>query len=88
MLAINLGRRARRFVDRLPPKQAGQIDRKLENLRNDPYPPDSKSIGNIWRRADIGEYRIIYTADVNMLHVPIIGKRNDDEIYRRWQKMQ
>jgi len=35
-----------------------------------------------WRRVKSGEYRIIYRIDGNDLHVDIIGKRNDDEVYR------
>jgi len=39
-----------------------------------PYIPD--------HRVDIGEYRIIYNVDGNVLKVFLIGKRNDDESYR------
>jgi len=50
----------------------------------DPEPPDSSQlIGYPYRRADIGEYRIIYRVEEDCLKVALVGKRNDDEIYRQ-----
>jgi len=36
---------------------------------------------------DCGEYRIIYYVDGEVLRVPLIGKRNDDEVYKRLQRL-
>ena len=44
--------------------------------------PDPKG----YRRADIGEYRIIYRVAGDTLEVLLIGKRNDDEVYHRFSR--
>jgi mRNA interferase RelE/StbE len=53
-------------------------------LMEDPEPPDSFPLtGYPYRRADIGEYRIVYRVEEDCLKVALIGKRNDDEVYRQ-----
>ena len=52
-------------------------------------PSDSKALKGSsegFRRADTGEYRIIYRIDDECLYVAVIGKRNDDEVYRRFDR--
>ena len=88
MLFLDLGSRARRFVNKLPPKQFEQVDRKITTLRETPFPQDAKRLkGMDWYRVDIGEYRIIYSVRGNVLDVPLIGKRNDDEVYKKLKRM-
>ncbi|MHC1790907.1 type II toxin-antitoxin system RelE family toxin [Solidesulfovibrio sp.] len=43
-------------------------------LKNSPY-----------RRTDVGEYRIIYRVEGDVLLVPLIGKRNDGDVYKRFE---
>ena len=87
MLKLNLSRQAAKFIKKLPPKQAKQIARKIVELRNNPYPHDSISLkGYPYRRTDIGEYRIIYYIEANILEILIIGKRNDDEVYKKLKR--
>jgi mRNA interferase RelE/StbE len=89
MLELDLGDVASRFLRKLPPKQFGQLDGKIGILRADPYPRDSKLLkGSEFRRADSGEYRIIYKVVGGILYIPLIGKRNDDDVYRRLRRMQ
>lgn len=89
MLELDLGNVAGRFLHKLPPKQFGQLDRKIAALRTDPFPGDSKLLkGNEFRRTDSGEYRIIYKVIGTTLYIPLIGKRNDDDVYRRLRRMQ
>jgi mRNA interferase RelE/StbE len=40
-------------------------------------------------RVDVGEYRIIYKIHEaeNMVLMPIIGKRNDGEVYKKFKRM-
>jgi len=88
MLRLNLKDHAQRFIKRLPPKHAGQVLRKIAALQKDPLPPDSKQLGGaIYRRADVGEYRIVYRVADKVLYIPLIGKRNDDDVYRRLKRM-
>lgn len=88
MLILKLGNRARRFLDKLPPKHFGQIDSKISMLRDNPFPQDSKFVkGAMYYRVDSGEYRIVYNVRDNILDVPLIGKRNDDEVYKKLRRM-
>ena len=84
-LALKLSRQAGRFIKSLPPKQYKQVVGTVLGLLNNPEPHDSKvlkgsKVNN--RRADIGEYRIVYRVEDDTLIVPVIGKRNDDEVYK------
>ena len=84
----DLSRRSRKFLDSLPPKQFRQVVNKIFALMEDPEPPDSKVLAGFpYRRADIGEYRIIYRIEGDILKVTLIGKRNDDEIYRELRRL-
>ena len=47
-------------------------------------PHDSKQlIGSpLYRRVDIGEYRIIYRVEKDTVKIAVVGKRNDDLKYQ------
>ena len=50
----------------------------------DPEPHDSKELkGYPYRGTDIGEYRIIYRLEENVLKIVLVGKRNDSEVYKK-----
>lgn len=87
MLKINLSRESEKFLKKLPPKQGKQIARKLTALRENPKPNDAKSLKNSpYLRADIGEYRIIYSVEGEVIKIFLIGKRNDDEVYKKFKR--
>jgi mRNA interferase RelE/StbE len=87
-MLLDLSRRAVKFLDHLPPKQFRQIVSKILSLLKDPEPPDSQQLtGYSWRRADIGEYRVVYRVVGGALKIAIIGKRNDDEVYRELDRL-
>ena len=87
MLKLDLSRDAFGFIQTLNPKQYRQVVGTVFRLLQTPDPQDSSAlIGYPYRRVDIGEYRIIYDVDGDMLRVFLIGKRNDDEIYRRLRR--
>ena len=89
MLFLNLDKRAQKFLHKLPPKQFAQIDVSISALRENPFPHDSKHLkGMDWYRVDVGEYRIIYAVRGNVLDVPIIGKRNDGDVYKRLKRLE
>jgi mRNA interferase RelE/StbE len=53
----------------------------------DPEPGDSiRMVGYPYRRADIGEYRIVYRVDSDCLKVAVIGKRNDSDGYEQLKR--
>ena len=92
MLAIDLSKQAARFLEELPAKQARQIAEKLQALATDPQALPSELLRGYapMRRVRAGEFRIIYVAVDDVIQVRLIGKRNDDEIYkaleRGWRK--
>ena len=89
MLSISIEKRAQKYLRSIQKKHVHQIVTKLYELRHDPEPSDSKMLKNSeYRRADIGEHRIIYLVIKNTLIVPLIGKRNDDEVYRRLRRLE
>jgi mRNA interferase RelE/StbE len=89
MLELDLGKQAVRFLKKLSSKQEGQIWRKLSELQQNPYPQDSRKLqGFPYFRADCGEYRIVYITQGAVLVVRIIGKRNDDEVYKKLERME
>jgi len=51
----------------------------------DPRPNDSIDIGEGYFRTDIGEHRIVYKFDAKCLYVWVVGKRNDDAVYRKFK---
>jgi mRNA interferase RelE/StbE len=75
------------FLRTLPPKQFRQVVTKAFELMANAEPQDSKTLaGYEYRRADIGEYRIVYRFDRDFLYVALIGKRNDSDIYKRLKR--
>ena len=84
MLKIEIAKRASKSLSKLPPKHARQVATKIQSLRADPEPFDSIHLKGYspYRRADIGEYRIIYYVLNECLRIDLIGKRNDDEVYK------
>jgi len=49
-----------------------------------PKPRDSKELkGHPYRGADIGEYRIIYRVEEDVLKIALVGKRNDSAAYKK-----
>ena len=89
MLKIDISKRSQKFLAKLPPKQARQLALKILSLRTDPEPQDSIKLKGYesYRRTDFGEYRIVYFVKSDVLMIFLIGKRNDDEIYRQLKRV-
>ncbi len=84
MLRLNLTHDALSFLDSLPGKQYKQVVSAMFDLLKNPEPHDSKTLrGYPYRRVDMGEYRIIYRVQEEELEVILIGKRNDDDVYKK-----
>ena len=90
MLEIRLSNQASKFLKKLVPKHRKQVAGKIKELLSDPLPHDSKMLRGHppYMRADIGEYRLIYKTqdDQQLLLIAIIGKRNDDHVYKLFQR--
>lgn len=78
------------FLKGLQPKIAAQIAKKVLSLNVDPLPADTKALTNYpgYYRVDSGEYRIVYRfdADADLVEVILVGKRNDDKVYKQLQR--
>jgi mRNA interferase RelE/StbE len=84
VLPLSLSKASIRFLETLPPKQYRQVARRLIMLMADPRPADAERLkGYACSRVTAGEYRIIFDVRDGLLRVLAIGKRNDDEVYRR-----
>lgn len=84
MPPLSLSKASVRFLDTLPPKQYRQVVRKIIMLMADPKPSDAERLrGFDYSRVTAGEYRIVFDVRDGVLRVLAIGKRNDDEVYRR-----
>jgi mRNA interferase RelE/StbE len=79
------------FLKGLQPKIAAQIAKKVLALNVDPLPNDSKQlIGYLgYYRVDSGEYRIIYrfNPEEDLVEIILVGKRNDDEVYKQLERL-
>jgi mRNA interferase RelE/StbE len=88
VLKLNITKQAVKFFRLLPAKQYRQVFNKILALMEDPEPPDSAPlVGHPYRRADIGEYRIVYRSEEDCLKVALIGKRIDDEVHRQLKSL-
>ncbi|MDA8206374.1 MAG: type II toxin-antitoxin system RelE/ParE family toxin, partial [Thermaerobacter sp.] len=85
-MKLLLSKAARDFLETLRPKQFRQVVTTIFRLLSEPYPHDSKQLkGYPYHRVDIGgEYRAVYEVEGegDALQVLLVGKRNDDEVYR------
>lgn len=87
MLELHLAKEVEKFLLKIPKKHAQQLARKIQQLRADPQPQDAQQLkGYPFMRADSGEYRIIYELPHDSLRILLIGKRNDDEVYRKLKR--
>jgi len=85
MLKLDLSRDAGDFIAGLPGKQFKQVVSAMLSLLKNPRPQDARPLSGMdgYYRVDSGEYRIVFRIEGELLRVPLIGKRNDDEVYRR-----
>lgn len=89
MLLLMLSKEADKFLFSLAPKQFKQVTVSMLKLLSDPLPHDSAALKGARggeRRVDIGEYRVIYRVANDVIRIALIGKRNDDEVYRRFAR--
>ncbi|MBS0184889.1 MAG: type II toxin-antitoxin system RelE/ParE family toxin [Proteobacteria bacterium] len=88
MFKLNLTKDALDFWETLDAKLYRQVARKVLSLLFDPYPHDSKSLIGYseYYRIDAGEYRIIYKVEKDMIMLVLIGLRNDDNVYKKFQR--
>ncbi|MGE5780997.1 MAG: type II toxin-antitoxin system RelE family toxin [Hyphomicrobiales bacterium] len=74
------------YLTGLQPKISAQIAKKAMSLAVEPLPADNRQLDGYpeYRRVDAGEHRIVYRfhEQDDVVEVVLIGKRNDDWVYR------
>lgn len=90
MRKINLSKRASEFLTALPPKQCKQNFTAILKIAQNPQSHDTKKLQGYddLYRIDVGEYRIIYHFDAETVYIPLIGKRNDHEVYDQLKRLK
>ena len=85
MLKVRLSKQADRFLQKIPAKHGKQIAERIQTLCNDPasLPTEDLKGHPPFRRLKSGEYRVIYFIEGETLSITLIGKRNDDGIYKQ-----
>ena len=87
MRKFDIDRDATKFLQDLDAKQYKQVASKMFSLMVDATPADYRQlVGFPYQRVDSGEYRIVYRFDAETVYIILIGKRNDDEVYRRLKR--
>ena len=87
MKMLKITKDAKKTWEGLDAKQYKQVGTTVMGLLGNSRPHDSRTLRGARegeRRVDSGEYRIIYTDSENDVFVLVIGKRNDDEVYKIW----
>lgn len=83
MRQIAIHKSALKELEKLPAKQYRQVASATLDLLKDPFPHYSKSLkGSPYHRLAVGEYRVIYQANDELVSVHAIGKRNDATVYQ------
>ena len=88
MRLIKLSKETDKFLKTLPPKQFRQVVLESFKLAKDVEQADVKKLQghSEFYRKDLGEYRIIFRYDDEILYLTLIGKRNDGEVYRKLER--
>ena len=78
---IELNKKAKKFVDKLPPKERARIVKALHLL---PDHGDTKPMRGYHEqyRLRVGDYRIIYTVNHGVLIVTVIDIGNRGDVYK------
>jgi len=76
---------AQKEFDRLPVSVQKPILRKILALRENPFPPGSKKLKGPdgFHRLRIGDYRVIYEMEGQMLYIYVVRIGHRKDIYRR-----
>jgi mRNA interferase RelE/StbE len=88
---LDMTKQALKAAKKLDAKQFRQVISAVLALMENPEPHDSqilKGASRGERRIDVREYRVIYAVKDNLVEVLVIGQRNDDDVYKIWERMK
>ena len=86
--SLRIEERVVKKMRRYPPKIYKQVVRRVVELQFNPRPHDSEKKGEGYT-VDTGEYRIFYIINrqEQLVEVLLVGKRNDDAIYKQARRL-
>lgn len=86
---IALSNKAEKFLDDLQPKQFKQVVARVLDLGHDPRPADMRHMHGHpgYFRITVGEYRVIYRMHEGIVHIVVVGSRNDGDVYREFDRL-
>ena len=89
MLKVRLSKDAASFLEKIPSKHAKQIAQRIVTLQSDPAAYQTEELKGYapYRRLKAGEYRVIFFIETEVINITLIGKRNDDDIYKQVKKL-
>jgi mRNA interferase RelE/StbE len=83
MYAIRLTHAAERSLSNLPRDAQRRIGAKIDALANDPLPRGVRKLqGSDFHRLRVGDYRIIFSVEHDVLTVVVIDVGHRRDIYR------
>ncbi len=80
---VRIKRKAQKQIEKLSKSTQDRVLHKIRNLSDEPRPPGSRKIvgsENSWR-IRVGDYRILYTIEDNILLVEVIRVRHRKDAY-------
>jgi mRNA interferase RelE/StbE len=87
MRRLDITNDAHGFLTKLDAKPFRQIMLSILALLKEPQPHDSKLLtGYPYWRVSAGEYRVVYSFDDVCLFIILVGKRNDNEVYKKLER--
>ena len=91
MMKLEMTKPAVKAAKKLDAKQFRQVLTAILALLDEPEPHDSRALRGAKegeRRIDVGEYRVVYSVVDETVSILVIGLRNDDDVYKIWDRMK
>lgn len=90
MTPVKLSNQSLEFLSKLESKQFKQLAKRVFGLQRETFPADMRHMTGWpgYYRLDNGEFRIIYFPKESVIEISCIEKRNDDQVYRVFERLQ
>ena len=83
--SINIKKSVEKDLRKLPTSVISRVIEAIENLKNNPYPRQSKKLKSTEKtyRLRVGNYRIIYQADEERKEIVVYHVRHRENVYEK-----
>jgi len=88
---LKITKAVKKACDKFDAKQYRQVVSAILGLLDNREPHDSQQLRggkHGERRVDVGEYRVIYAVTSDVVEILVVGSRNDDAVYRQWERQK